>query len=334
MLRQYGSVVLKLVALVSVWLPTHYKPSFKYFVVFGDSYTDDGFGNWFRTHDNKAPPPGLLPPQTNMNSGGGLTWPQFVGNYTGASIYDYASSGATCSNNIVMRINPGVVLNVPSVVDDQLPKYEADTKTSLYWHVNAENTVYGLWIGANDLGVSAFLTDSQVPGTNLTSYVGCIWSVFDHIYRAGGRRFVLLNNNALQMTPLYQIPSKGGVGNSSYWPNKGNQNVTQYNQKMLEYVAMTNRMMDYGAPFNHIIKRRWPGASFALYNVHDLIVDIYHNPKEYLEAPYNVSGYFNDCPATGCSSGRQLNGYLWFDALHPSNKTSKLSRNFVSFSGP
>ena len=321
MLPKYGLAALSCASLASAW-PSH-KSSFDYFVVFGDSYTNDGFSSWYGSHKNVPPPPGVLPPQTSVNSGGGLTWAQFVGNYTGASIYDYASSGAACSSEIISRVNTGNGLDFASVADIQLPKFKSDTPTKLYKNANAKNTVYGLWIGTNDLGVGAFLTDSQHAGTDLTSYVNCIWSAFDTIYKAGGRRFVLLNNNALQVTPLYQDPAKGGAGNNNgYWPNKESYNMTEYNQKIAEYVATTNRLMDYGAPFNLLVKRRWPHASFALYNVHDLLLDIYQNPKEYLEAPYDSVGYYNNCPG-GCPASRHLDGYMWYDALHPSNKTSK-----------
>lgn len=323
----FSHSILRLACLASLTLASVYSPRdslghkkpapFEYLVIFGDSYTDDGLGNYFGLHADKPPPPGVLPTETAVNSGGGLVWPQFNGNYTGAMIYDYASGGATCSNEIISRFNPFMGLNIPSVIDDQIPKFQSDTDTNLFKHVTPVNAIYALWIGTNDLGTDAFLTDSQAPGTNLTTYIDCIWSVFDQIYESGGRRFVLLNNNALQLTPSYQTLENGGDYNSLY-PNK-----TETNQKMLEYTAVTNRMMDYGVPFNLIVKQRWPHASFAVYNVHDLIVDIYNNPEEYLESPYNVKQYYNECPSTGCPADHNLNGFLWYDSLHPTNKTGQ-----------
>lgn len=54
--------------------------------------------------------------------------------------------------------------------------------------------------------------------TNITSYIDCIWAVFDTIYAAGGRRFVLLNTAPLQLAPLYAPQSVGGVGDSKLGP--------------------------------------------------------------------------------------------------------------------
>lgn len=50
--------------------------------------------------------------------------------------------------------------------------------------------------------------------TNITSYIDCIWTVFDTIYATGGRRFVLLNTAPLQLAPLYTPQSVGGIGDS------------------------------------------------------------------------------------------------------------------------
>ena len=76
------------------------------------------------------------------------------------------------------------------------------------------------------------------------------------------------------------------------------------------------------------LKDRWPKATFDLFDVHSLLEDIYAQPKKFLEAPYNASGYYHHCAASGSDCVDQpgsLNGYLWYDELHPSNKTSELS---------
>jgi phospholipase/lecithinase/hemolysin len=298
--------------------------SFEYLVVFGDSYSDDGRGNYFWDNGAKQPPVGTNPPESGINWTGGLVWGQYVGNYTGATVYDYAIGGSTCTNTIIPKFNPFYNATVPSVLDEMIPAYENDTETALYADVTAENAVYGLWIGTNDLGVDAFLMDTQVPNTNLTTYVDCLWSVFDHIYTAGGRRFVILNNNALQLAPVFRTPEQGGTGNSLYWGDKENYNMTEYNQKMMEYTVMANRLISDGAPLNLLVHNRWPGASFGVFDVNGLVTDIFNNPQKYLEAPYNATWYYNDCPSAGCPADRLLDSYLWYDALHPSNKTSKL----------
>ncbi len=154
----------------------------------------------------------------------------------------------------------------------------------------------------------------------------CIWSVFDNIYQTGGRRFVLLNLAPLQVSPLYAPASRGGTVTSQYWANKTAYNATEYSEKMREYTSNVNTMFEYGVPFNLVVKSRWPGATFSIFNVHGLLTDIYNNPKQYLDAPYNVTGYYHKCPPSGgtCvdqSSIGPASSFMWYDELHPSSKT-------------
>jgi len=72
--------------------------------------------------------------------------------------------------------------------------------------------------GTNDLGSGSFLTDSTFAGTTIVNYTRCVFEVFDAIYAAGGRNFVLMNNAPLQLSPEYGILD--GVGPNQYWQNK------------------------------------------------------------------------------------------------------------------
>lgn len=285
-------------------------------VTFGDSYTDDGRLGYYISHNGSAPPPGVYQTVSNSTASGGLAWGQYVQQYTGVNYIDYAVSGATCSNEIISRLFSLINRSFPSVLDDEIPSFKSDVSfKTLYPDRTAENTVYALWIGTNDLGTDAFLTDSQRPGTTITSFVECIWEVFDNIYQTGGRRFVLLNEAPLQLAPMYAAQSNGGAGDNQYWQNKTLYNETEYQYKILEYTTNVNTMFDYGAPFQLVIKNRWPGATFAVFDVHSLLVDIHDNPSKYLESPANVTGYYHHCVPTDNSdctnSNEPLASFLW-----------------------
>ncbi|KAL9471064.1 hypothetical protein ACSS6W_009005 [Trichoderma asperelloides] len=311
----------------------HHKSDFKYLVTFGDSYTDNGRLSYYGGHNDRPPPPGVMQPETNVTASGGLTWAQYVKSSTGATLYDYAISGATCDNNNVARWASFLNANFPSIITDEIPSFKKDRKTALYRGVNAANTVYALWIGTNDLSFTGILSDSQVAGTTISTYIDCIWATFDAIYAEGGRRFVLLNLNALQLVGLYRPQSDGGAGDNQFWQNKTLYNQTEYAQKMLEYTTSSNTIIDYGVPFYLLVKNRWPGAKISVFDTHTLLTDIYNNPKNYLESPHNVEGFFHHCDVNGanCIDGPgSLNSYLWFDELHPSNKTdSIIAQEFI-----
>ncbi len=90
--------------------------NFDSLVTFGDSYTDESRLSWFISHNGSAPPVGALLPESFDAADGGRTWPRYVVQYTGATVddqwtpqmtlYNYAVSGAVCSNKITPRLAP------------------------------------------------------------------------------------------------------------------------------------------------------------------------------------------------------------------------------------
>lgn len=168
----------------------------------------------------------MLPP-SNSTSGGGVTWARWVSNYTSATLYNYAVSGAVCDNNIIYRYLDSIFGPFPDVVYEA-EAFVADTKyvnestktNTFYPNRRPDNTVYSMWIGTNDLGVGAFLTDSSLHETTIVDYVDCIFDRFDVIYKAGGRSFVLMNVAPLELSPLYGMPDAGGLTISHYWLDK------------------------------------------------------------------------------------------------------------------
>jgi hypothetical protein len=192
-----------------------------------DSYTDESRLGYFINHNGSAPPPGLLLPGSTSTAGGGVTWDRWVSNYTSAKLYNYAVSGAVCDNNQIYRylgaINgpfPDVVYEVNAFIADSKFVNATTHTNTLYTNRKSDNTVYSMWIGTNDLGSYAFLTDSSLNQTTIPDYVDCIYSRFDQIYTNGGRYFVLMNTAPLELSPLYGTPGQGGLAASHYWPDK------------------------------------------------------------------------------------------------------------------
>ncbi|RDL31766.1 Carbohydrate esterase family 16 protein [Venustampulla echinocandica] len=314
-------------------------PRFKNLVAFGDSYTDESRLGYFFEHNGTAPPPGLLLPFAPVTPGGGITWARRVAEYTSATLYDYAVSGAVCDNKIISRwlagtsqMFPDVVYEVDAFIADT--KYiNASTKTNtLYTDRKPDNTVYSMWIGTNDLGNGAFLTDSSLKETSIPDYVDCIFDRFDSIYKAGGRYFVLMNNAPLQLAPLYGMPPTG-LTESHYWTDKP-ANITEVSGKMKQYTKLANSIFDYRTPYELLVAKRYPGASFAIFDVNSLMTDIYNKPSEYLQAPANVTHAYSFCDITGANCvtepGTELNQFMWFDELHPSAKVDEvIGQEFV-----
>ena len=86
--------------------------NFDSLVTFGDSYTDENRLNYFLQNKGNPPPPGTYFPEGLNTASGGRTWPRFVvemaaagesGTSSSLTLYDYAVSGAVCSNEITPR---------------------------------------------------------------------------------------------------------------------------------------------------------------------------------------------------------------------------------------
>lgn len=139
--------------------------------------------------------------------------------------------------------------------------------------------------------------------------------MFDKIYSTGGRRFALFSQAPLEKAPLYAAPEHGGSGNVNYWKNKTAYDTILYEDKILEYTSLVNAVFDFGVPFHLLVQKRWPGASFTIFDIHQVVLDIIESPDDYLDAPANVTGYYTECSPlapTGCTvSEYPPSAFLW-----------------------
>ncbi|PYH95902.1 GDSL Lipase/Acylhydrolase family protein [Aspergillus ellipticus CBS 707.79] len=297
--------------------------TFSSLVVFGDSYTDDGVYDYI-------PPVGS---QTTDAWDGGRAWPSYIQQYTGVNLYDYAVAGAVCDSVVSNSVRNGVE-------QDQLPAFLADNvyvsnTTGQPALINKpDETIYAIWIGTNDLGPNGFLTEAEPAGMPLTYFTDCVYTQLDRLYAVGARTFVLMNIAPLNLAPEYATPQNGGLPVGEYWTDKSSYdpNITQSSEKMRQYLTMVNAVFDYQTPYDLLLASRYPGGSFAIYDVHALMTDIWENPSHYLNGtvPYNVTSSIYRC-GSPCSSNAVRSSYMWYNDLHPSEQTDRvIAREFVN----
>lgn len=287
-------------------------------VTFGDSWTDSGLMSYFIDNKGAAPPAGLVVPENKVTASGGLAWGQLVAKATGVTYHNYGISGATVSNKIVSRYFDLIVQDFPSILEYQIPAFEADIASEKrYKNRLADNTVYAIWIGTNDLGENGMLTDDNKPGTTLTSYVEGVWTTIDHIHAAGGRHIVLMNTAPLELAPLYKA--------SFPWPSKPTPKIAaDFEHRARQYTTSVNTMFDYGVPFQLLVQKRWPGATVTIFDTNTLMRNIFDQPADYLEAPADNVGIYNVWdPVAGVDnkSTLPLASFMWYDPLHPAERT-------------
>jgi hypothetical protein len=293
----------------------------------------------------------LNDPQNYKSADGGRPWPQYVAQYSGANVYNYAVSGAVCSNNITPRTFAAIDAPFPAVEQYEIPAYIADSgyvddNGTKFLDIPQDETVYSIFIGTNDLGNYAFISDSQVAGTTIVNYTDCVFQSIQSLYDSGARYFVLQNVAPLYLNPQYGLPGKGGLATTQYWPDKPS-NITEISYKMLEYVSLVNAVFKYETPYLTEVVKQFPGAHVAVMDINGLVggrprmswtfnmltmmpqlTDIYNNPANYLNgtAPLDVTGYVN----VNGTANPSPDSFMWFDELHPSEQTDRvIAREFV-----
>lgn len=270
--------------------------------------------------------------QGTNTASGGLSWARYASLYTTTRLYNYAVSGAVCSNIITPRFFSAINAPFPSITTYELPAFLAERtfikKGKKFFTGKPSDTVYAIWIGTNDLGNDAFLTDSQIPGKTLVDYVNCVYGVIETLKKkAGGKYFVLLNLAPLERLPQYALPENGGRPATQFFQDKPNYNGTALHYRIRDSVATVNSIFDYRTPFETEVSERLD-VKIANFNVNGLLVDMYENPGRYLNgtAPANVQGVVNECDVNGdgCVRNKSPDSFLWFDELHPSEQTSRV----------
>lgn len=157
---------------------------------------------------------------------------------------------------------------IPAFVADSHHKDPHSGQPAL--NIPQQETVYSMWIGTNDVGNNAFLTDSQIENRTLADYVECVYSALDRVFANGGRYFVLMNLIPLQDVPQYAVPERGGQKATKYWPNKGT-NLTEISYRMQENVVTLNEIFKYKTAVEVAVNHRYPGAHFALFDTYSLV---------------------------------------------------------------
>lgn len=114
-----------------------------------------------------------------------ISWPIFAAQDGNFTLFPFARSGATCSNNITFR-------PFPSVFESQLPLYFTEKQNGTF-HLNPEETIYTIWIGTNDVGVNSLIVGEGTPGATVVNTTICAVNWVKTLYHSGARNFLFQN---------------------------------------------------------------------------------------------------------------------------------------------
>ncbi|SPO07522.1 related to cellulose-binding GDSL lipase/acylhydrolase [Cephalotrichum gorgonifer] len=271
--------------------------------IFGDSYTQTGF-NVSLEQPNAANPLGN-PAYPGWTSSNGPNWVGYLTTKYNATAnlrtYNLADGGATVDSDLVAPWKPTVRSLVDQVTDGFLPNY--GDRSAARW--SPETTVFGIWIGINDVG-NSFWSGRESNEVLYAKIFDVYRGLVDDLYGAGARNFVFLNVPAIQRSPLTL--------------GQGEQAIALE----IEALEQFNGLVDQLAGDLKAEKKK--EVNVWVHDTFKAFTEILDDPASHAQtAGYkNVTGYCeeyqNGTPEWDTfieSCGYAVNEYFWLNSLHP-----------------
>jgi phospholipase/lecithinase/hemolysin len=258
-------------------------------VVFGDSYTTEGFNI----------SAGVNSPTPGFTSSNGPNWVGALSNtynVAGTKFFNLASGGATIDAKLVTPFLPTVLSIVDQVA--QFKQFLAPKPIGAQWASN--NTLFAIWIGINDVGNSFSWTNTTQSAFN-TVLMNRLDTQLEELYGSGARNFLFLTVPPTNRAPL--IVQQGTQAISSITADLAN-----YNSQLRSTAARfakrhrdidTSLVFDAAAVFNTLLDN---AATFGFKNTTGFC-DAYQNGT-----PSQTTEILPCAPVTN---------YFWLNSLHP-----------------
>ncbi|KAF7629038.1 hypothetical protein AFCA_000750 [Aspergillus flavus] len=253
-----------------------------YFFTFGNSYTQTGFST---TGEQPSPSNPMGNPALGTGTTtGGENWVGYLTTAQNASLvlsYNLAVGGASIDNSLVQGSTDVDLASQVDIFDETYSSKPASAPWS------AENSVFGFWIGINDIGNAFYNTDAD---TFTPQLIARLASLVERIYSAGGRKFLFLNVPPTSRSPMFI--------------DQGNATVEQHAAYLAVYNRNLEAMVD-GFKTNHT------DVTVAYYDSWSFMTKILDDPTDY---GFPDATCIND-DGTSC---------IWWNDYHPSAKYHQL----------
>ncbi|TFK46654.1 hypothetical protein OE88DRAFT_1714903 [Heliocybe sulcata] len=261
----------------------------KYFFVFGDSYTTDGYN--VSAGINSGDP--------GYTSSNGPNWVEFLSNtynVTNTTTYNLAYGGATIDSALVQPYLPTVL----SIVDQvsEFNEYLASKPTEAPW--NSSDSLFAVWIGINDVGNSWAWTNISQPEF-YTVLMNRLFGQVEELYSSGARSFLFLTVPPTNRAPLF---IEQGI-NATIAVQSA---IADYNAQLVSYVRQFQA--------NHTDLDQV--TIFDTQPVFNTLLDAAETFGFFNSTGY-CAAYENGTPARttqveGCAP---VSTYFWLNTLHP-----------------
>ncbi|ORY61428.1 uncharacterized protein BCR38DRAFT_373253 [Pseudomassariella vexata] len=276
----------------------------KYAFIFGDSYTQTGF-NYTLDAPSQTNPLGN-PTYPGWTSSNGPNWVDFLTVEYNASLlqtYNLAYGGATVDSALVAPYIDTVLSLKDQVLTEFVPAYTGNSPlapNAPNW--TAADSIFGFWIGINDVGNSYWLDTATLNAQIFDVYSGLV----DAIYAAGGRNFFFVNVPPTDRSPLM-------LGQTEWAITTIKADIEAFNGLLSE---MTRNLTD----------KHEGEVNVWVYDANTAFGEVLDDPAVYEQtAGYkNTTAYCEDyengTPAWDTlieNCGIPVDEYFWLNSLHP-----------------
>ena len=181
--------------------------------------------------------------------------------------YNLAYGGATVDSGLVAPYLPTVLSLQQQIHDEFRDGYVPASKSARSPAWTGENSLFGVWIGINDVGNSYW--KGATASAALNEEIFAVYhSVMLELYQAGARNFLLLN-----VPPVDRSPLMLGQGDDAQALEKTD--IAQFNALIA----------DLGSG----LKKELLDANFWLYDAHEAFGKVLDDPKAFPQ----TGGYRN-----------------------------------------
>ncbi|KAL3422216.1 fungal cellulose binding domain-containing protein [Phlyctema vagabunda] len=191
----------------------------KYLMIFGDSYSSDGF--WAGSSIPSASQPlGVSLPGTTTS--GGLNWVGVSATQLNSSLtlaFDYAEYGASTDKTLVRGATHDLVAQV-----NEFQTYTAHNASDIAW--TSANTMAVVWLGINDVG-NSFWDGFATPFDLIMDQY---FRQLQYLYDAGIRTFTLFTVPPFEQAPVF-------IGQPSQSMSYVRSNISTYNEDLVTRLA-------------------------------------------------------------------------------------------------
>ncbi|KAH7122521.1 hypothetical protein B0J11DRAFT_581222 [Dendryphion nanum] len=173
------------------WLPG--ANAVNHLITFGDSYSQTGF-DITKASPSASNPLGN-PAFPGYTSSGGINWVGYLIKEYNASLlysYNFAYGGATVNASLVTPYRP----EVKSLIDQVAQFSDSHVAKNPQW--TAQKSLFGIWMGVNDVGNSYWKNDTKLLGEIIEDY----FEQVEILFKAGARNFAFLNVPPIDRSPM------------------------------------------------------------------------------------------------------------------------------------